>query len=382
MKKILMILLCLAMLTCCAQAEPAPGSPREAFGPDAPGARLGLELLSMLHVGGENTVLSPQSLALALGMAAEGAGGETLSEILDALDAADVLQISSALPDDLKSANAVFTAPGLALKQDYMNRLNDGYRAEHFQIDASVVENVNAWVQENTDGLIEQMLSQAPSADIGMLLLNAVAMDAKWALPFTPEATAEDIFHTVDGDVSVQMMHQTAHFDYAEKDGMQILRLPYQDSSLEMWIVLPPEGGMAQLLEILALEGLFYLKSDAENREVILSLPKVDVSDDRSLSAALKLLGVHRAFEETADFSGISEMPLCIDDIVQKARIQIDEEGTKAAAATMVMMRMLSARPDQEPVEMRVDRPFAFVVSDSETGALCFAGAVENPVKN
>lgn len=382
MKKILMILLCLALVICCAQAEPAPGSPREAFSLAAPGAQLGLDLLSMLHVSGENTVLSPQSLALALGMAAEGAAGETLSEILAVLGAEDAAQLPSALPDDLKSANSVFTAPDLALKQDYMNRLNDGYRAEHFQIDASVVEKVNAWVQENTDGLIDQMLSQAPAADIGMLLLNAVAMDAKWALPFTPEATAEDVFHTVDGEVAVQMMNQTAHFDYAEKDGMQILRLPYQDSSLEMWIVLPPEGGMAQLLEILAGEGLFYLQSDVQEREVILSLPKTDVSDDHSLSAALKLLGIRQAFADTADFSGICETPLCIDDVVQKARIQIDEEGTKAAAATMVMMRLLSARPDQEPAVMRVDRPFAFVISDEETGALCFAGAVENPVKN
>lgn len=381
MKKILMILLCLAMIFCCAQAEPAPGSPMEAFGPAAPGAQMGLDLLSMLHVRGENTVLSPQSLALALGMAAEGAQGNTLAELLTALGVQDVSQIASALPEGIKSANAVFTAPALSLKQDYMNRLAEAYRAEHFPIDADVVEKVNSWVMENTDGLIEKMLSEAPAADIGMLLLNAVAMDAKWALPFTPEATAEDIFHTVDGDVTVRMMHQTAHFDYAEKDGMQILRLPYQDSTLEMWIVLPPEEGMGQLLEILANEGLFYLKSDAEDREVILSLPKVDVSDDRSLSAALKLLGVQDAFGENADFSGISDLPLCMDDVVQKARIQIDEEGTRAAAATMIMMRMMSARPDQEPVEMHVNRPFAFVISDSETGALYFAGAVENPVK-
>lgn len=384
MKKILMILLCLALMTgaASAQMEAAPGSPREAYGKMAAGEKLGMDLLSMLHVSGENTVLSPQSLALALGMAAEGAMGDTLKEILDALGVEEVSEITSGLPEGLKSANAIFTAPGLDLKQDYMDRLNDNYQAERFEIDADVVENVNAWVRENTGGLIERMLSEAPAADVAALLINAVAMDAEWAAPFAPEATYEDMFHAAGGDVTVEMMHQTARFDYAEKDGMQIVRLPYEDGSMEMWIALPPEGGMFQLLEILANDGMFYLKSDAEMREVILSLPKADVSDERSLAEALKLLGVEAAFGADADFSGVSDLPLCIDDILQKARIQIDEQGTKAAAATMVMMRLMSAPPEEEPVVMDVNRPFVFVISDSETGAVCFAGAVENPVKN
>jgi len=177
------------------------------------------------------------------------------------------------------------------------------------------------------------------------------------------------------------MMHQTEFFDYAEKDGMQIVRLPYSTGNLEMWIALPPENGMSQLLEILVNEGMFYLKSDAEQREVILSLPKMDVSDDNTLADALKLLGIETAFTDGADFSGISDMPLQVDEILQKVRVQVDEHGTKAAAATAVMVKFASLMLPQEPVEMNVDRPFAFVISDSETGSVCFAGVVENPTE-
>ena len=383
MKKILMMLLCLALLlgAAPAQMEPAPGSPMEAYGKMAAGEKLGMDLLSMLHVSGKNTVLSPQSLALALGMAAEGAKGETLEEILAALGVQDVSEIAASLPEGLKSANAVFTAPEVELNGDYTDRLDALYQAEYFDIDADVVENVNAWVKEHTDGLIEQMLTEAPAEYITMMLVNAVAMDEKWASPFAAEATYEDVFHAMDRDLMVEMMHQTAHFDYAEKDGMQIVRLPYEDGKLEMWIALPPEGGVFQLLEILANDGMFYLKSDAQRREVILSLPKVDVSDDNSLADALKLLGIGDAFSENADYSGISGTPLCIDEIFQKARIQIDEEGTRAAAATMMMMRAMGARPDEEPVVMNVNRPFVFVISDAESGSVCFAGVVENPTE-
>ena len=379
MKKLLTWMLLLVLLTGGALAEAAPGSPKEAYGAPAPGEQLGLDLLSMLHVGGENTILSPQSLALALGMAAEGAKGDALNEILSALGVQNVNEISGDEIEGIKEANAVFALPELSLKPEYVEALNERYGAEWFGMDEDVVQKVNAWVKAHTDSLIEELLNEVPAADTGMILVNALAMDADWAYPFSPEATAEDVFHAPGKDVSVQMMHQKERFDYAEKDGMQIVRLPYQTGNLEMWIVLPPEGGMLQLLEILANDGMFYLKSDVERREVILSLPKFDISDDHTLSEALKLLGVETAFSDTADFSGISDTPLCMDEIFQKVRVQVDEQGTKAAAATALMMRAMAMMPVEEPVEMNVNRPFVFVISDGATGNLCFAGAVENP---
>ena len=374
MKKILSILLCVVLLGCTALAEASPA-----------GEKLGFALLKELYAGGGNVMLSPASLALALGMAAEGASGETLEQIQTALGVEDLSGLSGVVPGEISSANAAFAAQGLPLDGAYVDRLSEAYGAEWFDLDADVVEKVNAWVAEHTDGLIDQLLSETPDPMTGLILINAIAMDAKWASPFKAYNTIEDIFHAPEGDVNVEMMYQQAFFDYVERDGLQIVRLPYADSTLEMWIALPGAGasiGMDGLLDALAEQGLAYLTDGAEEREVDLFLPKFDLTTENSLSDALKALGVELPFGEDADFSGISEVPMWIDEILQKVRVQLDEEGTKAAAATAAIVACMAAPLPEDTVEMRVDRPFAFVIADGETGSVCFAGVVENPVSD
>ena len=149
-----------------------------------------------------------------------------------------------------------------------------------------------------------------------------------------------------------------------------------------MWIALPGEGvEMDGLLDALAEQGMAYLTGGASEREVDLFLPKFDLTTENCLSDALKALGLEAPFGSDADFSGISEVPLKIDEILQKVRVQLDEEGTKAAAATAAMVACMAMLPEEEPVEVRVDRPFAFVIADGETDSVCFAGVVENPVE-
>ena len=379
MKKILSILLCLALLGCAALAEPVAAESAPAVG-----EKLGFELLKALYAEGGNVLLSPASLTLALGMAAEGAEGETLTAILTALGAEDASELGDVVPEEIKSANAAFVAQGLPLKGDYIDRLNEAYGAEWFDLDAEVVEVVNAWVAEHTDGLIEKLLTEVPDPQTGLILINAIAMDAKWEKPFKDYNTIEDDFHAPQGDVSVEMMYQREFFDYVERDGLQIVRLPYADGALEMWIALPGEGvsiGLDGLLDALAEQGMDYLKDGAEEREVDLFLPKFDLTTENSLSDALKALGVEAPFGSDADFSGVSEVPLRIDEILQKVRVQLDEEGTKAAAATAAIIACMALIPEEEPVEMRADRPFAFVIADAETNSVCFAGVVENPVE-
>ena len=379
MKKILSILLCLVMLGCAALAEPVAAESAPAVG-----EKLGFELLKALYAEGGNVLLSPASLTLALGMAAEGAEGETLTAILTALGAENASELGDVVPEEIKSANAAFVAQGLPLKGDYIDRLNEAYGAEWFDLDAEVVEVVNAWVAEHTDGLIEKLLTEAPDPQTGLILINAIAMDAKWEKPFKDYNTIEDDFHATQGDVSVEMMYQREFFDYVERDGLQIVRLPYAGGALEMWIALPGEGvsiGLDGLLDALAEQGMDYLKDGAEEREVDLFLPKFDLTTENSLSDALKALGVELPFGENADFSGISEVSLRIDEILQKVRVQLDEEGTKAAAATAAIVACMALVPEEEPVEVRADRPFAFVIADAETDGVCFAGVVENPVE-
>ena len=209
MKRMICLLLCLLLMLGAAPAETMEVKP-------VPGEMLGFELLKESYLEGENTVLSPLSLTLALGMAAEGAQGETLSQLLAALDAANAGDLAT-VPEEIRDANAVFVRPGLPLKDAYVQALEEKYGAEWFEIRGNVANKVNKWVNKHTDGLIDKLMDDAPASDIAMLLINAVAMDADWTQPFMKEGTYEETFHAAAGDVMVEMMHQTEYFNYAEK---------------------------------------------------------------------------------------------------------------------------------------------------------------------
>ncbi len=337
------------------------------------------EILEQLYTAGENTVFSPVSLKIALAMAADGANGDTLDEMLAAMNIISTDEIVSSIPEDIYSANAAFTSGYAPLYREYINRLNEAYGAEWFELDENVVDKANKWANKHTNGLIDPLLAQKPDPMTGLILMNAVAMDADWQHPFYESGVRQDVFHAPGGDVEVDMMHQTEYFHYAEKDGVQIICLPYADSDLNMYVMLPQQGGIADLAGILSEQGGAFFSEGLEKREVLLGLPKMDISDENGLNEALKLLGVEKAFTTEANFSGMSEVPMYIAEIFQKARIQVDESGTKAAASTVIAMMAMGMPPSQElPPEMIVNRPFAFAITD-DAGAVCFAGIIENP---
>ena len=367
MKKFLALALAALILACGTLAG------AEADGP-------GLRLLSMLYDGEHNQIVSPVSLAYALDMAAMGAAGATREEIEAALDGADPASWNEPLSaSGLKLADAAFIRDDLTVKQDYIDALKARYGAEIFGLND--VEAVNAWVSEQTDGLIDQ-LAESLDPRTRMLLVNAIAMDAEWAHAFEPDDTREDVFHAPAGDVTADFMTDTFEMPYGESDLGQFIRLDYRDSGLYMLALLPKEGRMEDTLQALAedWQGCF---EGMTRREVWLRLPKLDASASNSLSGELQALGIRRAFTEEADFSGISDEPLYIDDVIQKARVQMDEAGTKAAAATEVVMLAKGLDLDKEPpVDLRVDRPYIFLIAEESTGAVCFAGVVCDPTQH
>lgn len=371
MKKLICILL-IALLGTTALAE-------------APGNSLGFETLERLYDGSANQVFSPISLAFALSMAADGADGDTRAEILTALasENADWATLCASLEKSgLKIANAAFTAADLNVNSDYVARLNGEYAAEWFEMGADIVEKVNSWANQHTDGLIEKLLDEAPSAQSQLILLNAVAMDAKWALPFDADATTDEAFHAPSGDTTVSMMHKTAYLEYGETEIAQLLRLRYLDSDLAMLIALPKEGHTEQeVLSALSEQGLSFFSAIGEEKRVQLSLPKVGITAQSSLNDALKAAGIQTAFTESADFSGISDAPLHIDSVLQKARLIVDEDGTKAAAVTEISIATSSLIQD-EPIEFTADRPFVAVIADESAEAVCFAAVVANPAEH
>ena len=354
---------------------------------EAPGSRLGFQMLRELNDGGDNAVISPVSLAFALAMAAQGAQGDTRREMLDALGAdkpEDVAGLAQTLSDaGLRLANAAFLAGELTPSEDYVDAIREHFAAEWFEPDGAVMDEINDWVREHTDGLIDRMLEEEPGEDVQLVLMNAAAMDAAWAVPFLAQNTSDAVFHAPGGDVELPFMYEELQAKYAERDGVQILRLGYADSGLTLLLALPKEGGMEQLLDKLCEEGVDYFAFEEEPRHVRLSMPKTDIQSDCTMNDALRLQGVETAFSDQADFSGIAGgAALKLDSVRQKARLIFDEKGTKAAAVTEAFVAACAALAPEETVEFVMDRPFVAVVADEESGAVCFAAVVNNPAGN
>lgn len=376
MKKVIsMLLICAMLLTAGAALAEAPGN------------QLGFDVLRALTDGTKNQVFSPVSLAYALGMALEGADGATEDEIEKALGTDDLDDWiehngSKLTAAGLKLANAAFITGEIQPDADYIEDLKKDFGAEWFEMSDNMADKINQWTKEHTDGLIEKLIDGELDPLSQLVLVNAVAMDAKWSSPFSADETADGTFHAPDGDVTASMMHQTLYADYAETDEALILRLTYSDSGLSMLLALPKDGqSVTGVLDKLSEKGLSYFSFPEEMTEVSLTMPKIDLSAKNTLNDALQALGVRTAFSDSADFSDITKsMSLQIAEVVQKARLVVDEDGTKAAAATEVDIRAMSA--PLPAVDFTLDRPFVAVIAEEETGTVCFASVIANPAEN
>ena len=355
---------------------------------EASGNLLGLSLLTDMTDGTKNAAVSPLSLQMALSLAREGAAGETRAE-LDALLAGDAIDTRALLDnaryaDDyarggmsvpgLRAANAGFVAPEVELLPDYVSRVD----AEWFPLDADPA-NINAWASKHTDGLIDRILTAPLSPDTALCLVNALAMEARWEYAFDEDDTYRGAFRAPDGDVETDLMYQEHAFAYGERDGAQLVRLPYQGTSLAMYVVLPEEGGMQPALQALAREGIKYFDGMEIGPDVHLTLPKFSLTYGGSLLDGLRARGMTLSTSLDADFSAMcADVPLYIGDVLQNVRVDVDEQGTRAAAVTALLMVAGASMPLEEPefVEMTVDRPFLFVIADEESGAIAFAGVV------
>ncbi|MBQ9409308.1 MAG: hypothetical protein IJU28_07990 [Clostridia bacterium] len=371
--------------------------------------QMGLAALQSLWDGKSNCFVSPVSLGLALEMAGAGAGGQTLIEIEALLEKDDLHGLT--IPG-LKSADAAFVREEAIILDGYKESL-EGFGAALFPLDD--LGRVNAWVKEHTDGLIEKLTDALPG-DTALMLLSALAMDARWAQPFNSHFTRPELFHGPLGDGYVYMMHDTFTTDYAELDNQQFLKLYYEDSSLYMLLMLPGDGDANSSLNWLKENKLNAIPFEMESAErivsdiienerrygnepdedalkmirewfdepmpwqVSVSLPKMDILSVCELSGALKAQGMEAAFDkDRADFSGISDIPLYITNIGQRVRVQVDELGTRAAAVTEISYAAGESLYEQIPVSFRCDRPFVMLIADEDSGSICFAGVVTKP---
>ena len=214
-----------------------------------------------------------------------------------------------------------------------------------------------------------------------LVLTNAIYFNAAWQHPFNKSVTQEEPFYLLNGgQVSVPMMRITEPFGYSEGAGYQAVEIPYDGRELSMIVILPSEGQFKSFEGSLDAQNVGTIIDNLQSKQVDLSLPKFEFESSLNLKQTLIKLGMPEAFSDHADFSGITgNKELSITDVVHKAFVSVDEEGTEAAAATAVIVGLTSA--PAMPISVKVDRPFIFLIRDMETGAILFVGRVMNPGK-
>lgn len=332
----------------------------------------------------DNIVTSPYSAGVALSMLMEGAQGETKVELDNALNGCvfSGQKLDGGDSVVVKSANSVWVDDDFSVRNHYVNLLQKDYDAlvECLRFsDPATVRAINNWCSENTEGKIDEIISELTPGDV-MVLINALYFNAPWEEKFDPSLTSEADFNGVSGTAKVDMMYRKGRYNYAEYQGCQVIELPYLGSAYSMFVVLPPEGmGIGRLVPYVN-ENVY---EEAMNMlapvEVRFRMPKVKLETEMLLNDALMNMGVRTAFSGAADFRGISESgPLAVSQVKQKCYIDIAESGTEAAAVTSVMVRLTSVRPELDVKTMTVDRPYVFFIADKESSDILFVGKIVN----
>jgi len=367
-----------------------------------------LDIYQALRSQEGNLILSPFSVSLALAMTYAGARGETESQMADTLHfdlpqgelhpASNLLDQELASrgkggsdkeePFQLNVANAVWAEQTYPFLQDFLDLIASNYgagiRLADFinQFD-SVRKEINDWVFDRTKEKIKDLLPEGVlSSDTRMVLVNAIYFKADWLSQFDANDTYDAPFHLMDGsDVTVKLMNQGTNMPYYRGDGFQAVELPYTGDTATMDIILPDEGNFEAIESFLNAKFLNETLKGLQPTSMMLSLPKFTFESQFNLSDALKSMGMADAFEaERADFSGMTgNKDLYISDVIHKAFVAVDEDGTEAAAATAVIMETTSAI--LYDVTLTIDRPFIFVIRDKPSGQILFIGRVLDPTQ-
>lgn len=353
---------------------------------------------------GDNVFFSPYSISSALVTVFIGAANETKAELRRVLHFpkhdGKVHAGFSRLMTDLNSRTtgdtaALHTANGawiegtLSVEDKFLNYNERFYKSALNPVDfINAFEparlDINKWVEERTRHKIVDLLPAGSlNSETRLVLANAIYFRAGWTHPFAKERTAEDSFHTNDGDTAVPFMMQAGDFSYYEDDTLQVVRLPYDGNQISMLALLPRDhNGLNTMTSSLDSERLTTLIDglDAEAYRVDLRLPRFKITHQVNLNDALSTLGMASAFADSADFSGITtEANLFISNVFHKAYVAVDEEGTEAAAATAISIGTTSVKPPRRDVTFRADHPFIFMIVDDPTRTILFMGRVSNP---
>lgn len=339
----------------------------------------------------ENMVVSPYSIYVALAMAYSGADGHTKKEMENVLGVSTPESLYQNLKEtqeslsnqgcELHIANKIFAQQDFVLLDSFTGTLQKYFNSLVEQVDFSDSEQssitINDWVSQETRERIQSLVSSSDLDETTRLVLaNSIYFKGEWEKKFDPNDTAPDFFYASnDAQIEIEMMEQEKDFDYMENDEVQVVELPYKDSSLAMRVILPKDNHM--------LEGVLDWDVPLTKKRVLVRIPKFKIESSCQLKEVLSEMGMPSAFTDSADFSGITGKPsIYISKVLHKAFIEVGEKGTEAAAATAIIMNLKSYSYTESPpaVIFNADRPFAFMILDTDSGAILFTGKVTNPV--
>lgn len=351
-----------------------------------------------------NLFFSPYSISSALAMTYAGARGPTADQMAATLRLpadwrAGPERIHAAfglLSADLNAqgktyeltvANRLWGQKGYGFLAGFLGLLGEHYGAGLEELDFArdtegSRKTINTWVEKETKDRIKDLIPRGGVQTLTRLVLtNAIYFKGTWQTPFTKDRTRDADFFAPSGKVTVPMMGQTKHFRYAQGDGCQTVELPYKGGELAMVVLLPKErGGLAALEKSLSADSLAQRLAALKHENVALALPRFTMTWGALLADRLKAMGMPLAFDMAkADFTAMNggKEPLGISEVIHKAFVDVNEEGTEAAAATAVLMRVTGM--PREPVVFRADHPFLFLIRDLHSGAILFMGRVVDP---
>jgi serpin B len=368
-----------------------------------------IDLYGRLSANPGNLFFSPESISTAFAMTYAGAHGQTATEMArvfhftlppDRLHPAiGALLAGMNAPHQgyaLSVADALWAEKDENFLPAYLKLVQTNYGAGFHPVDFktapdSVRATINQWVEKQTNDKIQNLLGPGTVTPLSRLILtNAIYFKAAWADQFSKNATEDKDFHlSASKTIQVPTMYNSGGYEYLKGPSFQALLLPYEKGEISMLILLPDNvDGLSALERSLTSSNLAqWMRSLSYQHEVIVSLPRFNITQQFELSSTLKSLGMKTAFDpNSADFSGMTgDKSLVISAAVHKAYIDVDENGTEAAAATAVVMAMATAMPPRvpppPPIYFTADHPFLFLIEDNASGAILFMGRVTEPTK-
>lgn len=349
-----------------------------------------------------NLFLSPYSISTAFAMTYAGAKGETEKQMAEAmrftLPQNKLHELFSIIQGDLNKvqqngnvklavANSLWPHRKYPFREDYMGVLKKNYGTSVTALDyvketEKSRKRINEWVEDKTNDKIKELLKPGVlNSMTRLVLVSAIYFKGNWDSQFKKNSTSEASFKiTADKTVKVPMMYQKQTFGYYADKELQVLEMPYVGKELSMIVLLPAEvDGIGALEKKLSVENLNKWTGKLRKRKVDIWIPKFKMTSEFSLNKTLAAMGMKDAFGKAADFSGMDGSKLLyISEAIHKAFVEVNEEGTEAAAATAVVM-MSRSRPMS--IRFRADHPFMFLIRDNKTKSILFMGRMNNPMK-